>query len=69
MDSKTKTQHVTRKQKVDELSEVDDVPTDTHSSHNESQLYFFEDNEAVIKMIEGRKSHDETCVKNSQSCS
>ena len=54
MDSKTKTQHVTRKQKVDELSEVDHVPTNTHSSHSESQLYIFEDNEAVIKMIEGR---------------
>ena len=49
--SKTKTQHVTRKQKVDRLSEVDHVPTNTHSSHNESQLHIFEDNEAVIKMI------------------
>ena len=62
-DSKTKTQHVTRKQKVDQLSDVDYVPTSTHSSHNESQLYIFEDNEAVIKMtIQRTKSHDETCV-------
>ena len=55
MDSKTKTQLATRKQKVDELSKVDHVPTKTHSCHNESQLYIFEDNEAVIKMrIKGR---------------
>ena len=51
MDSKTKTRRVTGKQKVQELSEVDHVPTNTHSSHNESQLYIIEDNEAVIKMI------------------
>ena len=42
LDSKTKTQHVSRKQKVDQLSEV---------GHNESQLHIFEDNEAVIEMI------------------
>ena len=51
LDSKTKTQHITRKQKADQLSEVDHVPTNTRSSHNESQLCIFEDNEAVIKMI------------------
>ena len=39
------------KQKVDQLSEVDHVPTNTHSSQGESQLYIFDDNEAVIKMI------------------
>ena len=50
-DSKTKTQHVKRRQKVEQLSDVDHVPTNTHSSHNESQLYIFEDNEAVIKVI------------------
>ena len=33
LDSRTKTQHVTRKQKVDQLSDVDHVPTSTHSSH------------------------------------
>ena len=31
--------------------DVDYVPTNTHSSQGESQLYIFEDNEAVIKMI------------------
>ena len=50
-DSKTKSKQVTRKQKVDQLSEVDHVPTNTHSSQGESQLYIFEDNEAVINMI------------------
>ena len=30
---------------------MDYVPTDTHSSQGESQLYIFEDNEAMIKMI------------------
>ena len=40
-----------RRQKVDQLSDVDYVPTNTHSSRDESQLYIFEDNEAVIKMI------------------
>ena len=51
VDSNIKTQHVTRRQKVEQLSEVDCVPTNTHSSQGESQLYIFEDNEAVIKMI------------------
>ena len=46
LDSKTKTQHVKRKQKDEQLSEVDYVPTKTHSSQGESQLYIFEDNEA-----------------------
>ena len=50
-DSKTKTQHFIGKQKVDQLSEVDHVPTNTRSSEEECQLYIFEDNEAVIKMI------------------
>ena len=36
---------------VEQLSHVDHVPTDTHSSQGESQWYIFEDNEIVIKMI------------------
>ena len=36
---------------VEHLSHVDYVPTSTHSSQGESQLYIFEDNGAVIKMI------------------
>ena len=55
LDSKTKTQHVKRRQKVEQLSEVDYVPTKTHSFQGESQLHICEDNEAVIKMtVEGR---------------
>ena len=36
---------------LDPLSNVDDVPSNARSSQSESQLYIFEDNEAVIKMI------------------
>ena len=54
--SKAKTQNVRRRQKVGQLSDVDFVPTDTHFSQGESQLYIFEDNEAVIKtIIKGRR--------------
>ena len=48
--TKTKTPTDKRKQKVDQLSDVDYVPTDTHSSQGESQLYTFEDKEAAIEM-------------------
>ena len=51
LNSKAKTQKVKRKQKVDQLSDVDFVSSNTNPSHNESKLYIFEDNEAVIKMI------------------
>ena len=47
--SKTKTPNVKRRQKVEQLNGVDYVPTSTHSSQNESQLYILEDNEAVIR--------------------
>ena len=36
---------------VDQMSHVDHVTTNAHSSQGRSQLYIFEDNEAVIKMI------------------
>ena len=49
--SKTKTENVKRRQKVEQLNDVDYVHQNTHSSEGESQLYIFEDNEAVIKMI------------------
>ena len=52
LDSKTKAQHVKRKQQIEQLNEVDYVPHQhTHSSQGESQLCIFQDNEAVIKMI------------------
>ena len=56
-------------QNVD-LSNVDQVPSNAHLSEKESQLYIFEDNEAVIKMIIKRqKSDDETSVPHPPSCS
>ena len=67
LNSKTKAQKVKRRLKVDQLSDVDYVPTNTHSSHNESQLYIFDDNEALIKMIiKGQKSNDETCAESTE---
>ena len=41
---------------VDQLSPVDCVTTNAHSSQGESQLYIFEDNEAVIKMFNNSRS-------------
>ena len=59
----TKTPTGKRKREVEQLSNVGYVPTNTHSSQGESQLYIFEDNEAVIKMIfKGRISNSETRV-------
>ena len=52
-DSRTKTKRVNRKQRP---------------SQGESQMYIFEDSEAVIKMKKKRsKSYAETCIENSQS--
>ena len=41
---------------VDQVSHVDHVTSNAHFSQGESQLYIFEDNEAVIKMIIKEKS-------------
>ena len=41
---------------VDQLSPVDYVTTHANSFQGESQLYIFEDNEAVIKMISKGRS-------------
>ena len=43
-------------------SDVGCVPKNTHSSHNESQLYVFEDNEAVIKMAIRGRSPTMRCI-------
>ena len=52
------------------LDNVDFVPSNVSFSNQEALLYVFEDNEAVIKMIrKGKKSHNETCFQNPQSCS
>ena len=49
--TKTKTPTEKGKQDVDQLSNVDYVPTNTHSFQGKSQLYIFQDDEAVIVMI------------------
>ena len=36
---------------IDDLDNVDFIPSNVQSSHQEALLYIFEDNEAVIKMI------------------
>ena len=36
---------------INDLDNVDFIPSNVHSSHQEALLYVFEDNEAVIKMI------------------
>ena len=67
--SKTKIQHVKTRKKIEQLNDVDCVPTNTPSSQGESQLYIFEDTEAVIKMIIRRRSPTMRRVQNPQSCS
>ena len=55
---------------IDDLDNVDFIPSNVNSSHQEALLYVFDDNEAVIKMIlEGKKPNNETCIQNPQSCS
>ena len=52
------------------LDDADLVPSNVRFSHQEALLDVFEDNEAVIKMIsKGKKSYNETCFQNPQSCS
>ena len=50
------TPHTIQKRKqsqrvINELDNVDCIPSNVQSSHQEALLYVFEDNEAVIKMI------------------
>ena len=55
---------------INDLDDVDFIPSNVQSSHQEALLYVFEDNEAVIKMIiKGKKPDNETCFQNPQSCS
>ena len=52
------------------LNNVDHVPSNVQSSHQEALLYVFVDNEAVIKDdYKGKKPYYETCFQDSQSCS
>ena len=42
--------------KIDVMKDIDAVPSNVQSSHQEALLYVFEDNEAAMKMIiEGRR--------------
>ena len=47
--------HQKSQKKIDEMEDIDSVPSNVQSARQEALLYVFEDNEAVIKMIiEGR---------------
>ena len=51
------------------MENIDSVPSNVQSSRQEALLCVFDDNEAVIKMIiKGKKSYNETCFQDSQSC-
>ena len=55
--------------KINVMENIDSVPSNVQSSHQEALLYVFEDNEAVINMIIQREeSYNETCFQDSQSC-
>ena len=43
--------------KINVLNNIDCVPSNVQSSHEEALLYVFEDNEAVIKMVIKGRSH------------
>ena len=54
---------------INVLNNVDCVPSNVQCSHQEALLYVFGDNEAVIKMMKnGKKSHNEACFQDPQSC-
>ena len=55
-DSRTKSHRVDRKQGVDQFNEVDCAPTNKRCYQGKSQLYIFEDNEAVNKMSTSLKT-------------
>ena len=68
------TPHTIQKRKqsqgvINDLDNVDFIPSNVNSSHQEALLYVFEDNEAVIKMIIKGRSPTETCFQIPQSCS
>ena len=53
---------------VDQLSHMDHVTTNANSSQGESQLYIFEDNEAVTKMITKGRSPMMRHMPRTHSC-
>ena len=66
-DTDVEKHHISRR-RIDVMKDIDSVPSYVQSSRREVVLYVFEDNEAVIKMIEGRSPYNETCFQDSQSC-
>ena len=55
---------------INDLDDVDFIPSNVQSSHQEALLYVFEDNEAVIKMIiKGRSPTMRHVSRNPQNCS
>ena len=56
---------------INDLDNVDFIPSNVQSSHQEASMHVFEDNEAVIKKDDhkGKKLENETCFQNPQSCS
>ena len=54
--------------KTNVLNNIDCIPSNVQFSHQEALLYVFEDNEAVIKIVKRKKSHNETCLQKPQSC-
>ena len=69
------TPHTIQKRKkfhgmINDLDNVDFIPSNVNSSRQEALLYVFEDNEAVIKDdYKGKKPDNEPCFQNPQSCS
>ena len=69
------TPHTIQKRKqsygmINDLDDVDFIPSNVISSHQEALLYVFEDNEAVIEMIiKGRSPTMRQFFQNPQSCS
>ena len=49
-DNNVHKRHKSRKV-IDVMEDIDSVPSNVQSSHQEALLYVFEDNEAVVKMI------------------
>ena len=54
---------------INDLDNVDFIPSNVKSSHQEALLYVFEDNEAVNQDDhKGKKPDNETCFQNPESC-
>ena len=54
---------------INAMNNIECVPSNVQSSHQEALLYVFEDNEAVIKMIIKGRSPTMRHVSRTQSCS